>query len=484
MKWFITLLLFALPSILFSQDYQYWSEQYGARASLLGGATIAGSEDNTAVYYNPGALGWLESSSISVNATVYKAQLTYLENVAGEGNSDHYTRYVYYPQMLSGMVPIGKNDRYKIGYVLMTRYNDRQRYNARVTEETDVMELIPGDEYYVGAYEFYKSIDEQWGGLGIGYQVSDKIAIGVTQFVSYRYQDYSTSTYVRTIPVVDSSYFLSSRNSHEDLVYYNWRILWKFGISINTDNIDLGFTITTPTVNIFGDNDVQREVSFSNIPNFVGEGVVLDFLAIDRQESLKTHYKLPWSFGAGIRYDFGTTRVSLNMEYFTRIKAYDISPADHRPVIYPPNLYTEELIGKIDFLSVKSKHNAVFNVAVGFEKEMNENIDLLLGARTDFSNFRYDFDTDGIVMKGRSWDLYHLSGGITYKFEKSALTAGLDLMFGYKDGLTNFVNFNDPKDYHGLVGVPEDNMRVIDAGGSFIIGYTYYFSTLPIGGSE
>lgn len=475
-------LIFATPAI--AQDYQYWTEQYGARGSLMGGAIMADPEDNTAVYYNPAALGWLESSSISVNATVYKAQLTHLENVAGEGYSDNYIRYVYYPQMLSGMLPLKKDSRFKIGYVLMTRFNDRQRYNTRSTELTDVMEDFPGDEYYIGAFELYKSIDEQWGGLGFGYQLSEKVAIGATQFVSYRYQDYSTSTYARAIPVIDSSYFLASSNSYEDLVYFNWRLLWKFGISIKLDKTDLGFTITTPTVNVYGDNEVQREVSFSNVPNFIGEDEELDFLAIDRRESLKAHYKLPWSFGAGIKHDFGTTKISLDMEYFTPIKTYAITSAEHRPVIYPPSIYTEELIGKIDFLTVKSRHKGVFNVGLGMEKQMSEKVDMLLGFRTDFSSFSYDNVPDGIIMSGRSWDLYHLSGGITYKFEKSALTAGLDLLFGYQDNLTSFVNFTEPKDHYGLVNVPQDDMQVLDLGGSFIIGYTYYFSSLPIGNSE
>ena len=482
MKTKFILLLLIVPGFAISQDYQYWSEQFGARASLMAGAMIANPQDNTAVFYNPAALGMLESSSISVNATVYKAQLTHLENMAGRGNSDQYIRYVYYPQMLSGMLPLKKNSRLKLGYVLMTRFNDRQRYNSRVTEITDVMEGIPGDEYYVGAFEMYKSIDEQWGGLGLGYRLNDKISLGITQFVSYRYQDYRTSTYARAIPVIDSNYFLSSINSYEDLVYFNWRILWKLGISLSLQNIDLGFTITTPTVNIYGDNDVQREISFSNLPNFIGEGIVLDFLAIDRQESLKTHYKLPWSFGAGLKYTSGNTRINLALEYFAAIKQYDITKAEHRPVIYPPSLYAEELIGKVDFLSVKGKNNAVLNVAVGIEKQMSEKIDMLLGARTDFSSFRKMPDTDGIIMLGRSWDIYHLSGGITYKFEKSALTAGIDLMFGYRDNMTNYVNFNDPKDYNGLLNIPEDNMRAIDLGGSFIIGYTYYFSNLPIVG--
>ena len=55
----IFLILFGL---LFGQMYaqidsHYWTHQYGAKGLLLNGAVIASSEDETNIFYNPGAIG-------------------------------------------------------------------------------------------------------------------------------------------------------------------------------------------------------------------------------------------------------------------------------------------------------------------------------------------------------------------------------------------------------------------------------------------
>ncbi len=64
MKKYITLCLIIHSTSLFSQDYHYWSEQYGAESNLMGGAVIAGVQDNSAVFYNPGAVGFIENGML------------------------------------------------------------------------------------------------------------------------------------------------------------------------------------------------------------------------------------------------------------------------------------------------------------------------------------------------------------------------------------------------------------------------------------
>ena len=42
-----------------AQDMHYWTQQYGARSSMLGGAVIHGLDDNSAVFYNPANLAYI-----------------------------------------------------------------------------------------------------------------------------------------------------------------------------------------------------------------------------------------------------------------------------------------------------------------------------------------------------------------------------------------------------------------------------------------
>jgi len=68
---FLLLVLTAMQA--YSQDDHYWTQQFGAVSTIMGGAVIAGVRDNTAIYYNPGALGFINHPSLSVDANVYKS---------------------------------------------------------------------------------------------------------------------------------------------------------------------------------------------------------------------------------------------------------------------------------------------------------------------------------------------------------------------------------------------------------------------------
>ena len=57
---------------LTAQDYHYWTQQFGSRPALMGGAVVGGVRDNSAVYYNPGALAQMDSLTVSVSANAYQ----------------------------------------------------------------------------------------------------------------------------------------------------------------------------------------------------------------------------------------------------------------------------------------------------------------------------------------------------------------------------------------------------------------------------
>ncbi|AYB30037.1 hypothetical protein D4L85_05345 [Chryseolinea soli] len=47
-----------------AQDTHYWTQQFGTHAALLSGSSVAASDDNSVVYYNPAAMSFLDSTSI------------------------------------------------------------------------------------------------------------------------------------------------------------------------------------------------------------------------------------------------------------------------------------------------------------------------------------------------------------------------------------------------------------------------------------
>src|SRR5687767_15177530 len=63
-----------------SQDTHYWALQFGTRSSLMGGAVVGRVKDNSAIFYNPACLAFIDTSSITINADLYQLEKTRIEN--------------------------------------------------------------------------------------------------------------------------------------------------------------------------------------------------------------------------------------------------------------------------------------------------------------------------------------------------------------------------------------------------------------------
>ena len=60
------------PGSAHAQDSHYWSEQYGTRAALLGGAMIGSVRDLSSTYYNPGATALNLEARFLLSARAYR----------------------------------------------------------------------------------------------------------------------------------------------------------------------------------------------------------------------------------------------------------------------------------------------------------------------------------------------------------------------------------------------------------------------------
>ena len=72
-----------LAVTVYAQDTNFWTQQYGTRSTLLGGAVIGSVDDLAAVYYNPGLFAMLESPGFILSAKVYMNSTVTVEDGAG-----------------------------------------------------------------------------------------------------------------------------------------------------------------------------------------------------------------------------------------------------------------------------------------------------------------------------------------------------------------------------------------------------------------
>ena len=98
----IFVLILLVNCTIWAQDTHYWTQQFGSKSSLLGGASVGGVRDNSAIFYNPGAMSLVDSSTVSVSATGYQYESLKLKNGAGSGIDLNSSKTYIIPLIITG----------------------------------------------------------------------------------------------------------------------------------------------------------------------------------------------------------------------------------------------------------------------------------------------------------------------------------------------------------------------------------------------
>ena len=103
-------------------DAHYWTHQYGAKGLLLNGAVIASTEDETAIFYNPGAMGRGEKFGLSLSfLTPSYSQLT-TANFLGNGTTVTDRDIGFSPGFAAVGFPLFDDHRFRGGATTFTRF--------------------------------------------------------------------------------------------------------------------------------------------------------------------------------------------------------------------------------------------------------------------------------------------------------------------------------------------------------------------------
>ena len=175
----ITLFILLFGSIIqgsIAQDTHYWSQQFGTRTALLSGAVLGGANDNTMVYYNPGGLGFLDNSTISVNANAYRIENIKISNALGNQSDFKSSNLGSIPLLAGGMINF-KDPNWKFGYGFMAPVDFNFKGIARVDGNYDIIDEFesPGAEELVGESSVSNKINEVLVAFGIGRKIQRRI---------------------------------------------------------------------------------------------------------------------------------------------------------------------------------------------------------------------------------------------------------------------------------------------------------------------
>lgn len=467
MKTIIAFLLVFFAVEAFAQDSHYNTYGYGSRSGLMGGAVTGGVRDTSAIFYNPGALGFVDNASLSVSGNAYSFETITLENGAGATEDLESEEVNVVPTLLSGIIIPDGDSKQRIGYGILTRSYANFKASSRLDTIGDVLKhpFAPGQEDYIGQYNLNSKLNEIWGDVSYAYKLSPEMSVGISNFLALRSQNFTESIRARAInraiPTV-----VGLTDALTDYDYYNLRLLWKLGLAGEQGRIKWGFNLTTPSVDLTGDGNVSRDLTVANLDGN-GTGQPISFVASDRQDSLDAEFRSPLGLSAGAEVALAaSTNLGISIDWMDSQSDYKVLSPESRPFLRPSGI--TDGFDSADFLQLRNAASSVLNASIGLEHKLSEDTIGYLSFRTDAES---NNDRSGTGFS--TWDIYHIVAGASFKGEHSDLSLGVQYSFARQNNIDQVADFSNASEQNFLFGTPGDSDLQYDAV-AILLGYTYY----------
>ena len=412
------LLFFTLPLFTTAQsDAHYWTNQFGAKGLLLNGAVIASTEDESAIFYNPGAMGNGEEFGLSLSFFTPTFAVLRTKDYLGAGSIVRDKNLGF----ASGYGAIGfkpfKSEKLRASIASFSRYRSDLRLRAReVGNVENQSEML-----FLGDLEFQRSLSERWWGFGLAYRVNENLSVGATQFITFHSENTSL-TIQKEIVHKDNPYelLLGWRSKFKYSFSTRGGLLTKFGLSAKLGNMKIGLVATTPT---YYNYSGSAGYDLADLKSYGRDSTVLLSNLTDAEVK---KFKSPWSVGLGLDFTIKKTRVSFSTEYFRKIPRYAIIEDTDDPFDGLANG------GREQTTVVQTENQTVLNVALGLQTRRSEKSTIILGFRTDFNQRIIGQDLQTLNFLSTTPSVFHFSFGGLFTFKNSQFSMGADYAFGRK----------------------------------------------------
>jgi len=484
------LLLTLIACTLFaSAQSNYWTHQYGARATLTGGVCMSCANDNSVFYYNPGAIGFIDSGSINITSQLYGLDFINLKNGAGPGVDMGNNKVNVTAQVLVGSISFKKAPRIKLVYGYIMRNSQRWDFNTQVDKMYDVIPQAPGLEHYRAKFDYTYTFFEYWGGIAAGYRINEHISVGLGHYGGYvgiRSNIYN-SVSADAIDANGQAYTAAVNKRNEYRVDHMY-ILWKPGIDIHYGNWKIALAGMVPSTRLWGRGSIEKTIETYNMDRYNQDpenvlALYPSFAVSTDQRGLKTHFKLAPSIAVGAEYENKKFRLAFAFEYYFAVKEYeiihgDVSNAYVRPANSLGNLSID------NYLTLHNGSYGVLNTGVGAEIKVSRRITILTGMHTDFNNkiplFKKDVSAYVTETTPASWHYVDFALGMSINKANGKTYIGTTYNYGFSSYHQSFVNFAEPSYENNLAGPISNTMQSNVHQFSIVLGHTHYLNGLLI----
>lgn len=476
-----------LNSIAFSQLGNLATQQVGTEGLLMGGALVAAESNNAGLFYNPASISTSSLFSFSFNTSVYRMQFLNFQDAFGPDTEFKLSSSRFESPFFSMMLPIKNKQDVKIAFGTFSRFNVDYNFFNRIVVDDPYPELGHSSGVYEGDYSYSIKSSEQWIVFDASKRLNDKFLVGASAIVAIRSFTYITKTDASYtyIDEIGQDAINSNFRTEINAYMYDYKLLFKFGGIYKMDDKNrFGLTITTPSLSILNNGRNFRSIEQTNIDDLLDDPELKekykDFKVSNFGSGLKAQYKSPFSIGIGYDRHINDDLISFTVDFVNKINPYTLIDGEGE---------TEELINTADssysigsFLDLTFGQRAIVNFSVGYKRELNEKLLLMLGFRTNFSATK-DVDYTQLEDLKSVTDIvinqYHLSGGFTFTFLKNRFILGTDIGFSFGRDNDNSVNFSEPLILNDqnipLRGDIEPIMKQSIVSLGFVFGYSFVF---------
>lgn len=460
----ITIFVLSLVSSLsFGQDNHYWNDQFGIKATALGGAVVGGLDDYSMVYYNAAAMTLVEKRALSFSVNAYQIRKFKQQNALGPAQDLHSTEFSVVPNMVAGITSLKKFKKWRVGYMLLSKNVHNSKLNSLHTGQYDAINL-PGNENFVSTYAQEIRNIEYSVGFGLSYNATPHLSFGLTHMGIFKSVKYYNNYSIIILPQDTSSSQDTRLSSNISFNYWDVKAMFKPSVLLHYPKFRIGFAATLPTFNIVGRGTFLREFSTLNMN---GEGLLpFDISIASKSTRNKVVHKSPASFSLGISVQI-SERIwaHVSAETFLKQDYYlihnDPTEAEHYPEFINDSVIVA-LFGGQKFLSYGVASKPVTNIGIGIEVQVSEKAGIQFGGHTDFNYNRYPvytFSRQNIQSSQYNRLVFALGGNLDLKGGKRASMV-MEFGFALPKNTDYTVDFTTPNAArNGLTGDPGQGVR-------------------------
>ncbi len=411
-----------ISTLSFGQDAHYWTEQFGNKSMLLNGTVNASVEDLGLVFYNPGRLAQIENPAFVISAKVYELNKTVIKDGLGKGRDLKESQFGGVPNLVAGTFKIKSLKNHHFAYSFLTRFRSEASFSTTI----DGDQILEGNySAFSGKIKYNNNLNEEWFGLTWSHSTSEKISFGISTFA---YRRNKTNQLTLQLQGLNKENKVSTLFKNRQMSYQAYGLLWKGGMAVKLKNINLGLTITTPKINLFGSGSSVYEDFLSGIDS-VSNGNSLDTYIENSQQDLQVNYKSSWAVGLGVGIKTVKGTIHLSGEWYNKVKEQVLMQADQFIGQQPKDTINFVLIDKL---------NSVINFGIGYEHHFNRKISAYGSFATDFTAVASDASLlikfkDEVRHSRFDGNIYHFGGGIALNLPWAELTLGTTYASAQRD---------------------------------------------------